>query len=154
MRANPTREIVMDKISRILIGLIMIWMLLHTHLTHGRQTPVDRTLLRDVICEFETRHLANTPKLRARAVSHKQALGWCQIIPTTATLHNCRWDMLAIPAYNKWCALRILVACPGQSPYHLALCYNPSRRYAKNISVLYAIADRDRQWPKTIAMEE
>ncbi len=134
--------------------LVFGWTIFHTEVVHGRQTPVDRTLLRDVICEYETRHLADTPNLRARAISHKQALGWCQIIPTTASLHNCRWDMLAIPAYSKWCALRILNACPGQSPYELAICYNPSRWYGKTIAGLYAIADRDRQWPKTIAIGE
>ncbi len=115
--------------------------------------------LRDVICSFETRGAKQSAA--NQAVSRKQALGTCQILPTTAAQHGCNWWGLVNPVYAKMCSLRILIACPDYTWRHgklytramaKALCYNPARWYAKTVAVLYAEHVRNLQRDNTISL--
>ena len=101
-------------------------------------------ILRDTICEYETRHLNG--KNKDYAVSPKGALGRCQIMPTTAIeTKNCNWWRLAEPEHNRACALAVLTDCGG-NVYELSYCYNPARWYARTIASHYAKRIRHFQW--------
>ncbi len=149
----------MDKPMRLVIGMILLWMLVHEHLAHGRETPVDLIQMRDVICWYETSGLRDEGLDPNKAIGRAQELGMCQILPTTAVQYGCDAFRLDEELHSMDCALRILLACKSKTVQGIATCYNPgSKTYGKIRASQYAEWDRRAQWfghrKITLAMEE
>jgi len=131
---------------------ILLAILIPLSLGEGHNA-IDYGVLSERICYYETRHLIKYPEKRAAAVSYKQALGPCQILPTTARDHDCNWWEINDYDYAKMCAERILEACSTTSVEEAAYCYNHDSAYTKIIVQEYAEGMREWSWAELLWAE-
>lgn len=121
----------------------------------ARAEAANLPLLRDVICKYETRHVAAAE--RDYAVGRHDEVGRCQVLPSTADWLGVRFPALAQPEINRAVALMWLEHCwsaGARTVRLLGTCYNGGRRsrseeaywYGKTVASHYAERVRCREW--------